>query len=226
MANISRVVELSPQRDDWIIRVKVLKKWTEMIDGGGEILRFQLVDEHDGKIPAKVSSEDGLYDHFDLNVHEGHWKLISGFVVQLTPPEELFSENQHTIVFTENTDSACRNWYSSRGLYEFQGLHRHKELRVQLSSSSCGVTMECKAYGVLAVQIHDKWWRHGSTETFITMSDWMVYLEQRTGELKIKDAGGISRFQFNANYQDVYDFSAEYFNDSDGSVEEVVVLSP
>ncbi|CAA7052652.1 unnamed protein product [Microthlaspi erraticum] len=121
--------------DDWIIRVKVLKKWTEMIDGGGEILRFQLVDEHDGKIPAKVSDEDGLYDHFDMNVHEGHWKLISGFVVELTPPEELFSENQHTIVFTDNTP-ACSKWYSSRALYEFQGLHRHKELGVQLSSSS------------------------------------------------------------------------------------------
>ncbi|CAA7052596.1 unnamed protein product [Microthlaspi erraticum] len=39
-----------------------------------------------------------------MNVHEGHWKLISGFVVELTPPEELFSENQHTIVFTDNTD--------------------------------------------------------------------------------------------------------------------------
>lgn len=43
-----------------------------------------------------------------------------------------------------------------------------------------GVIMECKAYGVLAVQLHEKWWKHGSTETFITMSDWMVYREQST----------------------------------------------
>ncbi|CAA7043568.1 unnamed protein product [Microthlaspi erraticum] len=184
MANISRVVELSPQRDDWIIRVKVLKKWTEMIDGGGEILRFQLVDEHDGKIPAKVSSEDGLYDHFDLNVHEGHWKLISGFVVQLTPPEELFSENQHTIVFTENTD-----------------LHA-------------------------AIGIHQEHYMNFKDYTGIKNCVYNSHHPLGTGELKIKDAGGISRFQFNANYQDVYDFSAEYFNDSDGSVEEVVVLSP
>ncbi|CAA7062246.1 unnamed protein product [Microthlaspi erraticum] len=199
-----------------------------------------------------------------MNVHEGHWKLISGFVVELTPPEELFSENQHTIVFTDNTDlhaasgihqehymnfkdyTDIKNWvYNSHHPLDLIGYldgvdelkvvkdqnftldNNKKTSRVMFTIKGLdGVTMECKAYGVLAVQIHDKWWRHGSTETFITMSDWMVYLEQRTGELKIKDARGISRFQFNANYQDVYDFSAEYFNDSDGSVEEVVVLSP
>lgn len=63
-----------------------------------------LLYEKDGKIPAKVSSEIGLYDHFEFNMHEGHWKIITGFVVELTPPPLLFSENDHTIIFTADTD--------------------------------------------------------------------------------------------------------------------------
>ncbi|CAA7040020.1 unnamed protein product [Microthlaspi erraticum] len=78
-----------------------------------------------------------------------------------------------------------------------------------------GRTLECEARGVLAIQLYNKWWRHGGTETFITMSDWMVYTDRGTNEMKIKDAGGISRFEFNALYQDVYEFRAAYFNESD-----------
>ncbi|CAA7029419.1 unnamed protein product [Microthlaspi erraticum] len=60
-----------------------------------------------------------------------------------------------------------------------------------------------------------------------TMSDWVVYMDRRTNEIKIKDAGGISRFEFNAPYQDVYDFSSAYFHDSDGSSVEIIEnLSP
>ncbi|CAA7020151.1 unnamed protein product [Microthlaspi erraticum] len=264
MANFTRIAELSPHRNDYIIRVKILKKWKEMIFGGGDILSFLLVDEHGEKIPAKVSPEIGLNDDFDFNLHEGHWMIISGFIVELTPPPSLFSENNHTIIFTEDTDLHVSTGVHQDHYMEFKDYtdikngvynsHRPIDLigylddveeirtvkdhnfrlapgkktsRVMFTIKGLdGVTLECKAYGVLADQLYDKWWYHGTTETFITMSDWMVYGEQRTGELKIKDAGGISRFEFNADYQDVYDFSAEYFNDSDGSVEEVVVVSP
>ncbi|CAA7059139.1 unnamed protein product, partial [Microthlaspi erraticum] len=199
---------------------------------------------------AYVSPEISLNDDFDFNLHEGHWMIISGFIVELTPTPSLFSENNHTIIFTEDTDLHVSTGvhqdhymefkdYTSikNGVYNshhpivkdhnFRLAPAKKTSRVMFTIKGLdGVTLECKAYGVLADQLYDKWWYHDTTETFITMSDWMVYGEQRTGELKIKDAGGISRFEFNADYEDVYDFIAEYFNDSDGSVEEVVLVSP
>ncbi|CAA7015019.1 unnamed protein product [Microthlaspi erraticum] len=88
MATISKINELSPHRNGWTIRVRVLKKWSEMIDGGGDILRFLLVDDH---------------------LHEGDWKIITGFTVELSPPGFRFAMNHHTIIFTGNTNLQ-RSW--------------------------------------------------------------------------------------------------------------------
>ncbi|CAA7031815.1 unnamed protein product [Microthlaspi erraticum] len=232
MATISKINELSPHRNGWTIRVRVLKKWSEMIDGGGDILRFLLVDDH---------------------LHEGDWKIITGFTVELSPPGFRFAMNHHTIIFTGNTNLQ-RSWgvitdhymsfknfrsimngvYTSNypidllgyldGVGEIEVVTDHtftlgdnmQTSRVTFTIKDLeGRTLECEARGVLGIQLYNKWWRHGGTETFITMSDWMVYTDRGTNEMKIKDAGGISRFEFNALYQDVYEFRAAYFNESD-----------
>ncbi|CAA7047586.1 unnamed protein product [Microthlaspi erraticum] len=226
-----------------------------MKDGGGDILRFLLVDDHGGKIPAEVSQDDGLYEHFDYLLHEEHWKIITGFTVQLSPPGFRFAQNHHSITFTENTDlqssgGIIRDHYMNfkdyigvmNGVYNSElstcGLKNVKDHTFTLGNDKKtsrvkfwiknlgGDTLECKAYGVLAIQLYDKWWRHGGNETFITMSDLKLYTDRRTNEIKIKDVGGLSRFQFTAPYQDVYEFSSAYFGSSDGSVDELIDLSP
>ncbi|CAA7061610.1 unnamed protein product [Microthlaspi erraticum] len=245
MATISKINELTPHRNDRRIRVKVLRKWSGMIDGGVDILCFLLVDDHGGKIPAKVSPGDGLYENFDLSLHEEQWKIITGFTVELSPPGFRFAMNHHTIIFTGNTHlqsswGVCADYMNFRNFTDIMNGDYTSNYPIDLLGYLDGVsvievvtdhtftlgddketsrvtftikdlggrTLECKAYGVLVIQLYEKLWRHGGTEIFITMSDWMVYKDRGTNEMKIKDAGGISRFEFNAICQDVYEFRA------------------
>ncbi|CAA7029420.1 unnamed protein product [Microthlaspi erraticum] len=104
MATISKISELTPHRNDWTIRVMVLKKWSEMVDGGGDILRFLLVDDYGGKIPAIVGPGTNLYAHFDDVMHENKWKIITGFNVEFSPPGFRFAVNEQTIILTGETD--------------------------------------------------------------------------------------------------------------------------
>ncbi|CAA7032679.1 unnamed protein product [Microthlaspi erraticum] len=74
-----------------------------------------------------------------------------------------------------------------------------------------GTSIKCVAYGELALQINDRWFKNGHNEVIMTLRDWKLAYSTRTGEYKIKSIPGISRFEFNADLYDVDAFRWKYF---------------
>ncbi|XP_024004930.1 uncharacterized protein LOC112082071 [Eutrema salsugineum] len=97
------ISDLHPDKTNWTIRVKVLKKWHVKHPSQRHSLQFMLMDEEAETIQAFLYIPD-LIKSFDMLIEEGQWICFSEFVVFDETSEEPNSPIGSCIRFLQNTE--------------------------------------------------------------------------------------------------------------------------
>ncbi|CAA7059140.1 unnamed protein product [Microthlaspi erraticum] len=102
MANFTRLNVLTPNRSDWRVLVRVEKMWDTLEADVGEGLSFLFVDETGTKMHAFVE-QSNQRKRFKRCLHEGEWKILTGFSVVMVNTEIRLTEARNKIALTSNT---------------------------------------------------------------------------------------------------------------------------
>ncbi|CAA7032685.1 unnamed protein product [Microthlaspi erraticum] len=93
---------LTPNRSDWRVLVRVEKMWDTLEADVGEGLSFLFVDETGTKMHAFVE-QSNQRKRFKRCLHEGEWKILTGFSVVMVNTEIRLTEARNKIALTSNT---------------------------------------------------------------------------------------------------------------------------
>ncbi|CAA7053992.1 unnamed protein product [Microthlaspi erraticum] len=103
MANFKKLDDVSPNKDDSSVLVRVSKMWDTLEADQGEGLSFLFVDNQGTKMQAFVEQANQM-NRFKRCLHEGECKILTGFSVIMVDTEFRLTEARKKIALTSNTE--------------------------------------------------------------------------------------------------------------------------
>ncbi|CAA7047625.1 unnamed protein product [Microthlaspi erraticum] len=279
MLNDVKLARVGPNRHDSRITVKVLKIWDTIHVDTGEGLSFLFLDDEERRCmhwwKEKISIGD-LGDYFMKKsgrpylgtkmhafveqsnqrkrfkrcLHEGEWKILTGFSVVMVNTEIRLTEARNKIALTSNTsvtpaedsdawipldivpyEYVSNFWNDERTSFPRDVSIPRNPLNDDPKTTNTidftlqdndGDQIQCRVKGALASKFKRFWLYYGKIETIVCLlTDWRVLEDADPAHIESEE--GISRFEFNPiGFDEVDHFTEIMCSSSQDSSEEEV----